>query len=74
VIKVGDKVFHLGLDLVGTVVEVDPKKRSSAVDVRFPGGRRGTYSTCGRVWMDDLNCTIVTLTKLRKLLYGIEHV
>lgn len=76
-IKVGDRVFHLKSQVVGTVVEANSDHNEYSVLVHFDTfcelhDKAAYYDPDGKVWTEDDTATIVPCTKLHKLLYGIE--
>ena len=76
-IKVGDKVKHLKSGAVGVVVEVRDAGLDDDLIVEYQTETqhhlsRSSYSIDGRLFLTSDKPMVVPLTKLHKLLYGIE--
>jgi hypothetical protein len=75
--KVGDKVLHRESQAIGTVVQSTNEGTDSDVLVEYPKDTQFHYSTSsytsdGKVWEHSETPIITPLTKLHKLLHGIE--
>jgi hypothetical protein len=75
--KVGDKVLHKESEAIGTVVESTNAGTHSDVVVEYPKTTKqhftsSSYTSDGRVLKTSEEPVIVPLTKLHKLLHGIE--
>jgi hypothetical protein len=75
--KVGDKVLHKESQAIGTVTQSTNEGTDRDVLVEYPKDTQFHYSTScytsdGKVWEHCETSIIAPLTKLHRLLYGIE--
>jgi hypothetical protein len=75
--KVGDKVLHRESQAIGTVIQSTNTGTDRDVLVEYPKDtqyhhKTSSYTKDGRVWKYSETPIITPLTKLHKLLHGIE--